>query len=184
MTILDEPQGAINESSVSMQPVIMKWGLISAVVGIIFQIVTMMLGMSGMTMAISGLSLIISCYLLVLAVRADRDDQLGGFASFKRVFMLSLAVILVSSLITQIFSFIYLNYLNPSAVDATMEGTRSFLEKMNMQEDQIDKAIDEATASLKSPMSIVKNFAGAVFIGAIVAAIYGAIMKKERPMFN
>lgn len=184
MTILDAPQSPINESTVPMQPVIIKWGLISAAVSIIFQLFTSMLGMGGITMALSALALGVSIYLLVLAVRADRDEQLGGYASFKRVFILTLAIILLSSLISQIFNFLYMNYLNPSAADSILESTRSFMEKMNLPEDDIDKAIDKAAQDLKSPMNIVKTMAGALFFGAIISAIYGAVMKKERPMFN
>ena len=56
MSILDEQQNPISESSVSMQPVILKWGLISAVFSIISQLVSGMMGFGSMTMVISLLS--------------------------------------------------------------------------------------------------------------------------------
>ena len=184
MAILDEPQNPVSESSVSMQPVIVKWGLISAVVGIIFQLISGMLGASTMTFVVSLIGMGIGIYILVLAVRADRDDQLGGFATFKRVFLVTFLVMLLSSLISQVFNFVYMNYINPSAVDSAIETARAMMEKFNMPEEQMDKALEETAANLKSPMNILKSLLGVAFVGAIIAAIYGAVMKKERPMFN
>ena len=184
MSILDEQQNPISESSVSMQPVILKWGLISAVFSIISQLVSGMMGFGSMTMVISLLSFAIGIYIMVLAVKADRDEQLGGYASFKRVFMLTFSVIMISTVISQIFNFVYMNYINPSAAEAALETAKAMMEKFNMPEDALEKAMEEAEANLKSPMNIVKTTLGAAVIGAIVAAIFGAVMKKERPMFN
>ena len=171
-------------SSVSIQPVVVKWGLISAGVGIIFQLISSLLGMSTMTFVISFIGMGIGIYIIALAVKADRDGQLGGYASFKRVFLVAFAVILLSALITQVFNYLYMNFLNPSAADAALEVSRSMLEKLGMAEEQIEEAMEKAAADLKSPMNIPKSLIGIGIIGAIIAAIYGAIMKKERPMFN
>jgi Protein of unknown function (DUF4199) len=184
MAILDEPQGSINESAVNIQPVVVKWGLISAAIGIISAILSGMLGLGAMTIVLTVASFAAYIYVLILAVRADRDEQLGGFASFKRVFMVAFGVILLSALVSTIFNFVYMNYLNPSSADAALEMTRSMMEKMNLPEDAVEKALDDAAASMKSPMNIVKTMGSAVVFGAIIAAIYGAVMKKERPMFN
>jgi Protein of unknown function (DUF4199) len=184
MAILDEQDGSINESSVSIQPVVMKWGLISAGVGIVFQLISSLLGVGAMAYVVSFIGMGVGIYVLALAVRADRDDQLGGYASFKRVFIVAFAVILLSSIITQVFNYVYMNFLNPAAADAALEATRSMLEKLGMAEDQIDTALEKAAADLKSPMNILKSMIGIGIVGAIIAAIYGAVMKKERPMFN
>jgi Protein of unknown function (DUF4199) len=184
MAILDEQDGSINESSVSIQPVVVKWGLISGAIGIISGILSGILGLSAMTMVLSIATFGAYFYVLYLAIRADRDEQLGGFASFKRVFMVALGVILLSALVSTVFNFVYTNYLNPSAGEAVLEMSRSMMEKMGLPEEAMDKAMDEAAANMKSPMNIVKTMGMAVVFGAILAAIYGAIMKKERPMFN
>lgn len=189
MTILDAPQSPINESTVPMQPVIIKWGLISAAVSIIFQLLLNLVGLKSLPMMflIIIIWLIVGIYILVLAVRADRDDQLMGYASFKRVFMLTLAITLFSTLIFQVFSYVYMNYLNPSAANAVLEDTRAMMERMNVPENQIDEALDKAAKDIeasKSPFAMIKSLGLSVIFGAIISAIYGAVMKKERPMFN
>ncbi len=184
MAILDEQQNPVIESNVSMQPVIIKWGLISAVVSIIFQVISGMMGFSTMSFVISLLNFAIGIYILILAVRADRDEQLGGYASFKRIFLLTFSVIMISAVISQVFNFVYMNYINPSAAEAAMEAAKAMMEKFNMPEEALDKAMEEAEKNLKSPMNIVKTSLWSAIVGAIVAAIYGAAMKKERALFN
>jgi F0F1-type ATP synthase assembly protein I len=189
MAILDEPQGSINESAVNIQPVVVKWGLISAGFGIIFQLLFSMFGMSNLLLMFLMLiiGLIIGIYILVLAVRADRDEQLGGYATFKRVFLVAFLVMLISIVITQVFNFLYMNYINPSAADATLEATRSMMEKMGANEDDLEKALEKAAAQIeesKKPAAIFMSLIKSSIVGAIFAAIFGAIMKKEKPLFN
>ena len=131
------------------------------------------------TIALVGLvSIAIGILILVYAVREHRDQQLGGLISFKRVFIVALGVMLLSGLANQLFSYVYMNFINPNAISEIMESTRAMLEKMSMPEEAIEKAISEAELSAKSPMSIVKGFASTAVIGAIIAAIMGAVMKK------
>ena len=135
MAILDEQQNPISESSVSMQPVIIKWGLISAVFSIISQLISSMVGFGSMTLVISLLSFAVGIYIMVMAVKADRDDQLGGYASFKRVFMLTFSVIMISTIISQVFNFVYINYINPSAAEAALEAAKAMMEKFRLMYD-------------------------------------------------
>lgn len=184
MAILDENQTPATESSVSIQPVVVKWGLISAVVSIIFQLISGIIGFNSMALVVSLVSFAVGIYLLVMAVKADRDEQLGGYASFKRVFLVAFSVIMISAVISQVFNFIYMNYINPAAAEAAMEAARAMMEKFNMPEDAMEKAMEEAENNLKSPMNIVKTTLWSAVVGAIVSAIFGAVMKKERAMFN
>ncbi len=91
---------------------------------------------------------------------------------------------MISTIISQVFNFVYINYINPSAAEAALEAAKAMMEKFNMPEEALEKAMEEAEENMKSPMNIVKTTLGAAVIGAIVAAIFGAVMKKERAMFN
>jgi hypothetical protein len=182
MAILDNEMGGINENNVSPQQVIIKYGLISAGVAVILTLLTNMMGLMSKgfgTIAMVGLgSIVISMLILVYAVKEHRDQQLGGLISFKRVFLVAFGIMLLSGIANQLFSYVYMNFINPNAISEIMESTRSMMEKMNVPEEAIEKAISEAELSTKSPMSIVKGIASGAFIGAIIAAIMGAVMKK------
>jgi hypothetical protein len=182
MAILDNEMGNINEQNVSPQPVIIKYTLISAGVGIVLTLLSSMMGLMskgfGTMMLVALVSIVIGIMVLVYAVREHRDQQLGGLITFNRVFIVTLAIMFFSGVINQLFSYVYSNYINPNAINDVLESTRSMMEKMNVPEEAIDKAIQEAETSAKSPMAIVKGIGSAAVGGAIVGAIMGAIMKK------
>jgi predicted Co/Zn/Cd cation transporter (cation efflux family) len=182
MAILNNEMGGINESNVSPQQVIIKYTLISAGVGIVLTLLSSMMGIMskglGAMMLLFVVSISISIMVLVYAVKEHRDQQLGGLITFNRVFMVTAIIMLLSGIISQLFSYVYSNYINPNAISEVLEATRSMMEKMNLPDEAIDKAIQEAETNAKSPMAIVKGIAWTAAGSAIVAAIIGAIMKK------
>jgi beta-lactamase regulating signal transducer with metallopeptidase domain len=188
MALLDEPQGFNDESSVSAQPVILKWTAISAAISIIFSLLSTMFGLMAkglMSSILAWLVMIaIGIVIYVFAIREHRDQQLGGFISFKRVFVVVLAIMLLSSLIAQIFSYLYFNYINPSAAEQVADSMRELFESFNMPEDKMEEALTKMVDDLKSPFTIVKGLLGSAVIGSIIAVIMAAIMKKERPIFG
>lgn len=187
MAILDDSSNMFDEKSVSFQPVVLKWGMISAGVSIVTTLLTSIAGlkMTNMsTLATVGLlGLVVGITILVMAVREHRDQQLGGFISFGRAFLVCLLVLVISTIVAQIFSYLYMNFINPAAAQEAVEAAKTMMEKFGLPEDQIDAAMEKAAADLKSPMSIIKNSAGSIFFGAIIALIMGAIMKKEPSKF-
>ena len=89
MEILDNSNSPmLNESNVSIWTTVKKWALISALVGVVFQLLQQVFGImsqSGMVIAIyTILSLAVSIGIYVYALREHRDTELEGFMSFKR----------------------------------------------------------------------------------------------------
>ena len=187
MAILDDSTNNFDEKSVSFQPVVLKWGMISAGVGIVMTLLTSIVGlkMTNMsTLATVGLlGLVIGITILVMAIREHRDQQLGGFISFGRAFLVCLLVLTISTIISQIFSYLYMNFVNPAAAQEAVEAAKTMMEKMGLPEEQVDVAMEKVAADLKSPMSVIKNSASSIFFGAIIALIMAAIMKKEPSKF-
>ncbi len=188
MAILDNSENPYDESSVSIWGMVKKWGLISALVGIVFQLfqqITNVMGQSGGIIALyTVVSFGVSIAIYVMTVREHREDELGGFISFKRAFYLLFMVGMLSTAIALVFNYIYMNFISPSAMDAQLEMTRNMMEKFGLPEDQLDAAIDKQRESLRSPLSMITGLLGAGFIVAILSLIVAAVMKKERPIFK
>jgi hypothetical protein len=182
MAILDTEMGNVNEDNVSPQQVIVKYGLITALFLIILSLLSSLMGLAskgfGTMMLLLLLTIVGGILLTVYAIREHRDQQLGGFISFKRVFIITLGIAIIAGIISQLFSYVYSNFINPNSITETMDATRSMMEKMSLPEEAVEKAIQEAEANIKSPMSIVKGAISSVIGGAIFGAIMGAIMKK------
>ncbi|MBL7818623.1 MAG: DUF4199 domain-containing protein [Saprospiraceae bacterium] len=188
MAILDDVQSPLSEKDVSIWANVKKWGLISALVGIVFQLLNQISGIMNQSGVVIGLytalSFGVSIALYVFALREHRDQELDGFMTFKRAFYLAFMIGLLSTVIVLIFNYIYMNFISPSAMDAQLETTRTMMEKFGMPEDKLDEAIEKQRQSLSSPLSIVTGLFGAGIVVAILSLIVAAIMKKERPMFG
>ena len=187
MAILDNSGVPFNEKDVSIWGNVKKWGLISALVGVVFQLIQQMtnvMGQSGGVIALyTILSFGVSLAIYYLALKEHREQELGGFMSFKRAFFLAFMIGVVSMAIAMVFNYIYMNFINPSAIEQQLEMARGMMEKFGMPEEQLDAALEKQRESLASPMSIVTGLLGGSVIVAILSLIMGAVMKKERPMF-
>jgi membrane associated rhomboid family serine protease len=189
MSMLDSPENnLIDEKNVGFTNVVLKWGLISGAASIGMQLLTQILGLkSGMDaigVLLGLISLAIPITILVLALREHRDKQLSGFMSFGRGFLVALLVMVVSTLLTSIFQYIYFNFINPSALDGQLELVKKSLEKWITDEDKLDEMVEGSRTTMKSPLSIVQATATVAIFGSIVALIFAAIFQRKRPMFN
>ena len=188
MAILDNSDAPLQEKDVSIWNNVKKWALISALVGVVFQLIQQLTGVmskGGMVIALySVVSIGAGVAIYVMALREHREQELGGFMTFKRAFYLTFMIGIVSATVVLVFNFIYMNYINQGAVEAQLDITRGMMEKFGMPEDQLDAAIEKERTNLASPMSIVKGLLGMAVFSAILSLIMGAIMKKERPTFQ
>lgn len=188
MAILDNSDAPLQEKDVSIWGNVKKWAIISALVGVVFQLIQQVTGVmnqGGMVIALySVVSIGIGVAIYVMALREHREQELGGFMSFKRAFFLAFMIGIVSATVVLIFNYLYMNFINPNAMEAQLEMTKSMMEKFGMPEDQLDAAIEKQRANLASPLSIVTGLLSMAVFTAIISLIMGAIMKKERPTFQ
>lgn len=191
MTFLDNPNEFQDEKNVGFSQVVLKYGLISAAVSIISSLVMSLTGLSNASMGaqlpVYVLLMGVAVYVLVLQVREHRDNELGGFISFGRVFIIILLALVISGIINGVFQYIYFNYINPNAMQEVLDSQRELIEKIGafaaLPEDKIEEQMDAAKATMQSPAFILQAALGSIFGGSIIAVIMAAILKKARKTF-
>ena len=117
-----------------------------------------------------------------MSIREHRTN-LGGFIDFKQAFLVSFATFMLGLVIGTVFNFIYNNYINPSFMEGMRDSLNAMFEDANMPEAsraEAMKGIDDA----KTIAGTLKSMVSVTIMGAVVAAIMAAIMKKARPMFG
>jgi uncharacterized membrane protein (DUF106 family) len=183
--ILDNPNNFVNESEVSFMPVVQKYGLILSATSIIYLLLTSIMGMSNLMMTFLLLIVLIGVLItiLVLGVKEHRNNQLGGFISFGRAFLVCILILVISAVISTIFSYVYMNFINPSYIDSMKDGMTEMLEKYNVPEEKMAESLkqfDDMKTLNGNLIGLAKNLAG----GAVISLIIAAIMKRNRPIFN
>ena len=176
-----ENNTVIHESEVSFFPTALRWGLIAAAIFIIYALISNLLGFAASQAILSSLiSTAITIVIAYLAIKSHRQE-LGGFITFGRGFLVAFVALVISGLIASIFNFVYMNYIDPGAMDEALKMSQEMMSGFGMSEDQIEMAMEDARASMESPLSIISGLVFISVISAIFSAIVAAVMKNVRP---
>jgi hypothetical protein len=134
----------------------------------------------GMGIFIGLLSLVIYILIMVLSVKKHRDQDLWSYISFKRAFGIAFLSSAIAGVISSVGNWIY-GLVDPGYFDRMQEGAAEMYENMGMSEEQIEQAMEQ----IKNPYSIGNIIMGlgvGMLMGAVIALVIAAIMKKERPV--
>ena len=186
MSPLDQPNTAIDESTVSPMSTIVRYGLIGGLLLVVYTLLGNTLGFSrpsgGIMSMVINLLFVLIFYpvLCVLATKKHRDDELGGYISLGRAFVVAFGTGLIASVISVIFNYIYMTVIDPNYMADIADEAVGMYEKMGMSEEQIDAAVEQLQKGLSLSRQFLTFGIGAA-LGAIPSIIIALVMKKEPP---
>jgi disulfide bond formation protein DsbB len=165
----------------------LMYGLISAGVGIVFTLVLYLMGAEWFIHPIAFSGLVIAIVIGVLAGLAQKKAN-GGYLEFSEALRVVYTVFIVSSLVSTIFMYVLLNYIDEpfrqALAQKTAESTEAWMKRFGAPQDQIDKATTDAlNANNYSPKSMALGFAFWAIAWFIIALIVAAIIKRKKPEF-
>lgn len=184
MEVLDNQKELQDEKNVSPMPIIIRYGLILgalAILQILLQFTT------GAMFTVGIVSMIVSIVGLVWAVKAHRNDDLGGQISLGRAFQVAFGAGAISSVIGAIFNYIYVTVINPNAVEQIKQQTEDMMLRMGTPEDVVNQAMEKSAADFDK-MATMSGLVSGVGMGlvmiAVISLIIALIMKRSRPIFE
>jgi len=165
-------------------------GGISAVLTIIYYIINPLLQYTNLVIPILSFIIVIA-FLVVLAI--DARKKLGGFWTYGQAFISLIITSFFIILIGVIVNFIIVKFVDPTLPtkinDAVQEVTSQRLEKMGMDQAQIDNASKQFTdgefiAKMQPTiLNEIKALGIGLLIYAVIDLIIAACVKKKQPMF-
>lgn len=130
-------------------------------------------------------NLVILVVLLVIFTKAYRNKYLDGYISFKDAFVFGLLVVIFSTIISSVYTFIFNSFIDPGYTERIMLAmqtkTVEMLESKGMSQDIIDQTISKFQEK-GIPTAFKQAWQGVLFgsiFGAIMALISAAIAKKK-----
>lgn len=185
MPTLDNDQfNIIDEKSVSFTNTAVRYGLIGGAALIVYSLLSFLvfLPAGGTLLMLSGfLSFAIYVALVAMAIKHHRDEELGGFITLGRCVGLGTLATMIAVALNTIFSYIYMNYIDPTVLDQIMDASMAMLESY-MDEDQLEEIKEQSKAQQGSLMGgLIQPIFFSVFTGLIISAITGLIMRKNPP---
>ena len=164
--------------NVSVKSVSMKWGVISALVGIIFFLILDFIGQSNSNARWLGVVFTIA---LTYMAHKEFKDEGDGFMSFGQGLGIGTLMALIGSVISSIFVYIYVSFINSNYIEAAKEKAIMDMQEQGQSEGQIDQAMS-FMEWMFSPMAMaIMGVLGGVFFGFIVSLIVTIFTKKSNP---
>ncbi len=129
-------------------------------------------------------------YFIIIGIFAARIRKAnGGYIEFKDIFGAVFIILVIAGLISFIFNYIYMLYIDPHYMDKIRQSTITFMEKFKTPGDKMDEALkkfDEQVAESKTfhfGRNLMNYLQGLLF-DCLFGLIVCAIVKKKRPMFT
>ncbi|HNX44928.1 MAG TPA: DUF4199 domain-containing protein [Bacteroidales bacterium] len=161
--------------------------------GILYSLLQYVLGILPVGMfkpfLIGGLGLVISLVILVILLKKYRKTQ-GGFISFGDAFLFGLIALVLAAVISSVYSYLFMKFFDPEYMKNILEAQKDWMENYfsskGMSEEQIQAYLDKADQQANLPIlkQTLKSFLISSVFSAVIALIVGAIMKKNRDVFN
>lgn len=167
---------------------VIKWGLISAAISIIYSVINTQLMMNDINFnkALNVLlSSIISIFILYMGIKEFRDKFNGGSLTFGKGFKIGFLIVTISTVIFAIFTFIYYSYIIDYSIIENLSINESikYMKDKKMSEEQIKQSLVYTRKFLTINFAIISIVIIGIVIGSIFSLILAAILKKENNQY-
>jgi len=142
------------------------------------------LGLFG-SVLIGLLQIVMLAFLLVYFTKQYRDTLFDGKITFGQAFTFGVLLVVFSSVISALFSYILNKYIDPEYMQRVMtmiqDKTYQLLANNGLSQEQIDSQMARLeNKGIPSPMeTLVSSLEGGLIGGAIMSLISSAIVKKN-----
>lgn len=166
--------------------VALKWGLISAVISIVYSVILIVIDKyqdPSLNIINSIFSLVVTVGILIYAMKDYRTLN-NGYLSYGEGLGLGTLTTTVAGVVVGLFSFVYLKFIDSSSLQKGMAQARDKWEEQGLSEEQIEQA-EKYGAMFTSPGAIfVLSVFIALLFGFILSLIVAAVMRREKPVFE
>ncbi len=158
------------------------YGLITAAISIVFAVFAYILDIPQQS-PIMYFSFVILLAGMIYGTVQYRNKYSGGYISFGKAFISGFLIVIIAAVISSIYSYIFLTFIDPSYLDKIVEQAMEKAEKSMMDKGLTDEQMEPGLAMTRKFLSPgIMSFFVVIYsalIGAIFALISAAIIKKE-----
>ena len=169
------------EDKVTVSQIGLKNGII---VGLIFIVYSMILQFLNLDMELMGylsyLNYVILIVFVVLAHKAFKEGG-DGFMTIGQGLGIGMLIALVGGVISSIFSYIYLKFIDDSMIQKTLDYQIEELEKRGLDDAAIEQAMAMTSKIMTPEVMPIIGVLFLLFFGFIISLIVSLFTKKANP---
>ncbi|RZS75918.1 DUF4199 domain-containing protein [Pseudobacter ginsenosidimutans] len=181
---MTSPTGTTAKSNVGL-----TYGLIGGIAMIVYTLCLYLVGIQAfMNFGLAFLVYGIIIFIAVLAGLKQKKLQ-GGYLSFAEALKTVFLTFVLAFLLSTIFNFVLLNYIDPGFRDqmaqATMEKLEGIMRRLGAPDSDIEKAMEgAASADNYTFAKMLLGYGTMCILFCLISLVIAAIIKKNRPPFD
>ena len=166
------------EEKLSIKQVGLRYGIYLAIISIIYSTLLQILG-QGANKYLGYVSIIFLVVALVLAHNEFKKSN--EYMSLGQGFGISMIVIALSTVISSIFTYLYIKLIDDSMLGIIRQQAEEQMLKRGMSDEQVDQAMNISSKFMTAEAILIMGILTGVFFGFIIGLIISAITKKNPP---
>jgi len=168
----------MEEKNVSLAKVTFGYGVIVAVIVIIYSLILFVLDLSD-NQLLQYVSHAIIAVMIVMFAISYRNKYLDGYIDFGKAYTIAILTVIFAAIFIGIYTFIYHSYIDPGAMDRAMEIAEEKMIDRGLSEMDIENGMAMAR-KMQSPviLSVIAMFA-TILVGAILSLLTFIAVKKQ-----
>jgi hypothetical protein len=169
------------EEKLTIKQVGIKYGIYLALVSILYTLILQILGLA----AKQALGYVGIIFVIIALYLAHRDYKRSNeYMSYGQGLGISMIIVTISSVLSSLFSYIYIKFVDSSMLDVIREQGIIQMEERGMSDAQIEQAMEMQARFTTPEMILIFGILGGIFFGFIVSLIVTAITKKSPPVME
>lgn len=168
----------------NLQQTWIKYGIIMALTTIAMTILFFYLVDTGLFM--QSLFMYGAMILIMVLAGLEYRREHGNTMLYGEAFKVTFLTTIVGMVLSSIFSYVLLNFIDPDMMDVMVEkaidSTESLMRSVGAPEDQVDETLAKLENEMPNQFTLVgtlKNMLNVFIIGAILSAIVSIFLRKE-----
>jgi hypothetical protein len=151
-------------------------GFISILLSVIFYVTDLM-----MASWVQWVNLLFTIVALSWCMVAYRNEYLGGYASFGKIFVMALVSGIFAIILSSIFSFILFEVIDPDLIDKMkLAAEERVINNPRVPESMQEEMIERVTRNMERGRMMIMGLIGGTVMYAILGLIIAAFVKKEK----
>ena len=161
------------------------YALVMAVAQIVVSLISFFLGYQSDKISSGGwfafVQVAVTIAILIFGIIAVRDEREGNYLSYGKCVGTGFLIVLYSTVIVAIYTYIYLIYINPSFPDFFVGASRAKWIADGMTETKMETAEKGVRWLTKPPIWTAIGTAYNIVIGTVLSLIISAFLKRNPP---
>ena len=170
------------EQQSSLRQIGIRYGLIVALVMVVYSLILQFAGLA-MNRPLGFLTYAILIAGIAVAHNTFKRDG-DGYMTLGQGIGIGMWITLVAGVISSVFSYLYLRFIDDSVIQKAMEEAVTQMEERGMADDQIDQAMKITEKFMQPGAMMIIALVTMLILGFIISLIVSAITKRTNPQIT